>query len=365
MLPLQAYTSPELLHAEIEQLFGNDWLCVGRTADIPNAGDYVTATLPTPGSPSAERSVIVIRDNSGTVQVFDNVCVHRGAQLLQGCGTETRITCPYHAWAYRLDGTLVGGPYMTESTEADGSPFNPGAHSLHALPTEIWQGFVFTSQNPSAAPLAPSLAGLTDVVGRYNMAGYVPVHNQVDVWDTNWKLLVENFMDAYHIFKVHKDSFAADGDNTQDTTMYPGTDHWAHHRVHHQEGHDLAHETNTSLIDEWRKTIVLAAVFPGFVVQLQPDWLWFLRISPVGTDQVRIHWQVAVAPEMLAAQANADAYIEDLLTLVHKVNSEDHPIVSALRANASRPQFQRAPMSYLERNVYDFDRYISSRLGGT
>lgn len=360
MLPLEAYRSEELLQAELTELFGNDWLCVGRTADIANTGDYLTAELPT--ALGGNRSVIVLRSDDGEVRAFDNVCIHRGAQLLEGCGTEARITCPYHAWVYRLDGTLVGGPYMNDSVEADGSPFDPSQHQLVSLATEVWEGFVFVSQNGASVPLAPTLDGLTDVVGRYEMAGYVPIHEQVDVWDTNWKLLVENFMDAYHIFKVHKDSFSADGDNTLDTAMHPGTNHWAHHQVHHEGGPDLAAPANTHLSGDWRKTIVLGAVFPGFVIQLQPDWLWFLRITPQGTGQVRIAWQVAVAPETLEAQPDPDAYTAELLALLHQVNAEDLPIVEGLRAGMHRPQFEGAPLSYLERNVYDFDQYIRRRL---
>ncbi len=370
MLPLAGYRSTELLEAELAELFGRDWLCVGRTADVPDVGDYITAEVPV--EDGGQRSIIVLRADDGEVRAFDNICIHRGARLLDGCGHEARITCPYHAWVYRLDGSLVGAPYMTGRDNE--RPFDPSAHQLRALATEVWQGFVFVNQNPAAEPLGLALAGLDEVIGRYNMAGYVPVHEQVDVWATNWKLLVENFMDAYHVFKVHQNSFGANGDSTLDTVLYPGTDRWAHHRVCESQGPDLAHPDNTSLEAEWRKTTVLAAVFPGFVVQLQPDWMWLLRITPLGTDHVRVAWQVAVAPELLAdppgkpdiaadLETKQKRYIADLLDLVNLVNSEDQPVVEALRSNAHQPQFDRGPLSYLERNVYDFDRYVSTRLG--
>ncbi len=361
MLPLEAYRSPEFLSREIDLLFSHEWLCVARAADIPNNGDHVTALLPTA---EGDRSIIVVRDHDA-IRAFDNVCIHRGAQLIDASEPATcnsaRFTCPYHAWTYRLDGSLTGGPYMSESTEADGTAFNPDRHHLNALVVEVWEGFVFVSQGAPDA-LSPQLAGLSEVVGRFNMAGYIPIYNSVDVWDTNWKLLVENFMDAYHIFKVHKNSFGATGDDTPFTTMHPGTARWAHHRVMNPNDADMCHESNTSLDGDWRKTTVLAAVFPGFVIQLQPDWLWFLRITPVSTRQCRISWQVAVAPEMLHAQADADAYATTVMDLVHQVNSEDHPIVEGIRRSVERPQFERGPFSYLERNVYDFDRYIADRL---
>lgn len=363
MLPVEAYTSEQLLALEIDRLFASEWLCVGRSADIAEVGDHLTALLP---SPSGNRSVIIVRDDDGRIRALDNVCIHRGAELIsndaQTC-TAARFTCPYHAWTYRLDGTLVSAPYMAETTEADGTPFDPDHHRLGELAVETWEGFVFVSQVVNPAPLAHQLSGLHDVVGRYAMNGYVPVYDSIDVWQTNWKLLVENFMDAYHIFKVHKLSFGASGDDTAFTTMHPGTDRWAHHRVMNPNDDDLCHESNATLEGDWRKTTILAAIFPGFVIQLQPDWLWFLRVTPLSTSKVRIAWQVAIAPELLAAQSNRDAYVGKVMDLVHQVNSEDHPIVEGIRRSVTRPQFERGPFSYLERNVYDFDRYIASSLG--
>ena len=150
---------------------------------------------------------------------------------------------------------------------------------------------------------------------------------------TNWKLLYENFMDAYHVFKVHKNSFAKNGDNTLLTTMHDGTDHYAYHLV----GHDadaasgVAHPSNTTLDGEWRHTLVLGAAFPTHVMQLQPDWLWYLQLSPLGVDQVRIRWDVSVAPEVLADQADPGAYISQLArTAQHGELPRTDPIVEGV-----------------------------------
>jgi phenylpropionate dioxygenase-like ring-hydroxylating dioxygenase large terminal subunit len=363
MLPIEAYTADEVLAAEHANIFADAWMCVGRTADLLSTGDYMTAELPAiAGSTIGCRSIIVLRNQNGELAAFDNVCVHRGSPLLDGCGNAARITCPYHAWVYRLDGQLIGAPYMNQTVGPDGRPFQPDDYRLTPVRLELWEGFIFATQEPSAAPLAPRLTELTDVVAPFRMAGYVPVHRQVDEWATNWKLLVENFMDAYHVFKVHKNSFGKDGDNTLDTTMHPGTDHWAHHLVVHEDGADIAHPDNTSLTGSWRKTIVLAAVFPTHVMQLQPNWLWYLQISPLGTDRVRIRWDVSVAPEVLAAQSDPDGYVASVLALLNRVNAEDRPIVEGVRRRADGPPFPRGPLSYLERNVYDFDRYVACRL---
>ncbi|MCE9621493.1 MAG: aromatic ring-hydroxylating dioxygenase subunit alpha [Actinomycetia bacterium] len=361
MLPSAAYTSTDVLAREHQHIFAQEWICVGRTADLPERGDYLTALIPS--ADGDQRSIILLRGDDGVICAFDNICVHRGSPLLHGCGNEARITCPYHAWVYRLDGQLIGAPFMNRTVDSAGNSFDPVDHRLTSLRVEQWEGFLFVTQNPDPPDLQARLAGLTEVVGRYQMAAYVPVFRQVDVWDTNWKLLYENFMDAYHVFKVHKNSFGKDGDSTLDTTMSAGTHHHAHHVVVHQAdaGSGVAHPSNTSLTDDWRRTIVLGAAFPTHVMQLQPDWLWYLQLSPLGVDRVRICWDVSVAPEVLADQADPDAYVADLLDLLNMVNSEDRPIVEGV-FRALRSDMIRGPLSYLERNVYDFDRYIAKTI---
>lgn len=103
MLPLDVYRSDEVLAAEREAIFASAWTCVARAADLPRPGDHLTAEAPS-GDPAADReahrSIIVVRDEEGRLVAHDNVCVHRGARLLEGCGNVARITCPYHAWAF-------------------------------------------------------------------------------------------------------------------------------------------------------------------------------------------------------------------------------------------------------------------------
>ena len=206
MLPAAAYTSDEVLAQEHRRIFSHEWSCIGRTADLPRSGDYMTAEIASadPSCFGQHRSIVVLRGDDGSIRAFDNACVHRGSPLLQGCGNESRLTCPYHAWVYRLDGQLIGAPYMNRTIDATGRAFDPADHRLTPLRLEEWEGFLFVTQDPDAPDLGGRLAGLTEVVGRYRMAGYVPVHSALEVWDTNWKLLYENFMDAYHVFKVHK-----------------------------------------------------------------------------------------------------------------------------------------------------------------
>lgn len=361
MLPLVAYSDRRVAAAERATIFADGWIAVAHVGQLAQPGSYAVVDVPSTDV-DGQRSLIVVRGSDDVVRAFDNVCIHRGAELLDGCGVTERITCPYHAWIYRLDGTLIGGPYMHAPAGSCAPEFRPGDHALGGLAVEVWEGFVFVNQCADAQPLAPQLTPLTEIVGRFQMAGYVPVERRTEVWATNWKLMVENFMDAYHVFKVHARTFGKDGDSTLDTMMFPGGPAWAHHRVIHDSGPDIAHPSNAALDGPWRKTVVLAAVFPTFVVQLQPDWMWWLQISPIDAGRVQIRWHLAIAPEMLAAQEQPETYTTEVLALLDAVNAEDQPVVEGVRRRTASPQFARGPLSYLERNVYDFDRYVARRL---
>ena len=189
----------------------------------------------------------MVRDDDRELVAHDNVCIHRGAPLARRvwarCSDHVPVPCvvvPPRRWVDRR------AVHEQGSVGSDGAPFRPGDHRLVPIRLEVWEGFVFATHDPATPPLAPRLAGLTDVVAPFRMADYVPVHQQVDVWATNWKLLVENFMDAYHVFKVHAATFGKDGDSTLDTVMHPGTDDWAHHVVLPDTGGDLAHPRQPS-----------------------------------------------------------------------------------------------------------------------
>ena len=364
-LPPLAYTSPAVLQLERERIFAREWLCVGRTGDVPNIGDYRTSEVASPHDDSL-LGVVMVRDELGDVRVFANVCAHRCATLVLGHGNAARFTCPYHAWVFRLDGQCVAAPYMQQSVEPDGRPFDPANHGLQPLVTEVWEGFVFVSQSAAPAPLAPRLAGLLDVVGPYRMAEYVPVAGGAEIWDTNWKCLAENFLDAYHVFKVHRNTFAKESDSTGSTTVYPGGAGYTYHVAVDDpaSSYGVAHPANESLTGTWRHSTVLAATYPTHVVQLQPDWLWYLVLSPLGVGQVHIRWSVAVAPEVWAEldDRSRAEYVERIMTLVVAVNAEDRPVIEGVWQALHHQHAARGPFSYLEQNVFDIGRYVAGRL---
>ena len=196
-LPPAVYWREDVAALEQERIFRRDWACVGLAAEIPRAGDYVTFSV-------AGEPVFSVRDRKGEVRTFANICRHRMMRLLDGSGRAERIVCPYHAWSYDLDGRLIGAAHMKGSAGFDKTKL-----CLPEIRTEVWQGWIYVTLDDDAEPLRELLAPLDEVVARYGMADYLPVVRQDHVWQTNWKLLTENFMEGYHLPVAHKATVGA------------------------------------------------------------------------------------------------------------------------------------------------------------
>ena len=185
--PPQIYTSPEFLELELDEIFNQEWFCVGRIDDFQNPGNYVTAKI-------GRDPVIVLRDREGILRAMSNICRHRMSTLLEGSGNISgRITCPYHAWTYNLDGQLIGAAHMRDN-------FDKSEVCLPQFPVEVWNGWVYVSLDPNARSLAERLTPLTERLKNYQVSSYETLFRAEEIWDTNWKILVQNFTEGYHLF---------------------------------------------------------------------------------------------------------------------------------------------------------------------
>lgn len=351
-LPPEIYTSEEILAIEQEKIFAQDWVCAGLANDIPNAGDYITYTI-------ADQPVFVTRDSKGEVRAFANVCRHRMMQLLEGRGNKKRIVCPYHAWTYDLNGKLIGAPHMERS-----NAFVKKKICLPEVKVEIWEGWIYLSLNPNATPVADTLKPLAKVVARYKMADYVPVVTEDHVWQTNWKLLTENFMEGYHLPVAHKATVGAwiAVEETEFPKKVPNG--FTYQSFVKEDGatYGVAHPKNKRLKGKWRNTSLLPSIFPTHMYVLAPDHLWYLSLRPNGVGETLVRFGVALAPELHDSLEDVDGFVNDLVGFFKKVNAEDRFVVEGIFRGAKAPYTEPGALSWLERELHDFMKYLASRL---
>ncbi len=351
----ELYWNEEVAEAEDRNIFRKDWVCPGLAAEIPKTGDYMTFSV-------AGEPIFCIRDKTGEVKTYSNVCRHRMMQLLDGKGTTSRVVCPYHAWSYDLNGQLIGAGHMERS-----KGFNKKDVCLPEIRTEIWNGWIYVTLNPDAQSVSEALAPLHDVVSRYGMENYVPVVREEHIWKTNWKLLAENFMEGYHLPVAHKATVGAWF--ALDETVFPDDAHdgftFQIFAKTDNATYGRAHPDNTTLKDEWRNTSILPTVFPAHMYVLAPDHLWYLTLRPRGVGEVDVRFGVAIAPEVDAMLSYADereAWISELITFFEHVNTEDRQVVEGIYAGSRSSFAVPGRLSWLEREIHDFQKYLARRL---
>ena len=354
ILPREFYTSDDVLAREQDLIFAREWHCVGRAGDIPNPGDYVTDQI-------GPQPVFTLRGKDGSIRTFANVCRHRMMRLLEGSGNTKRIVCPYHSWAYGHDGTLIGAPHAKSFEQFDKTRF-----CLPEIRTEIWQGFIYVTLNQDAPSVASRVAPLDDMIDRFGMADYVPIVTQDHVWDTNWKLLTENYMESYHLPYIHKGTVG--GHFPVADCIFPDESpgDYTYSTFTKAEGSIFgrAHPDNTRLEGAWRYTNVLPVIFPAHMFTLAPDYMWYLSLRPNGTGQVHIRYGASLAPEVVAAMFDPETEMQNAVDFLDKVNLEDKDVVEAAYRGAQAPLTEAGPIHQLERAIHHFIIYLAGRLAG-
>ncbi|MCF6433354.1 SRPBCC family protein [Leisingera sp. MMG026] len=352
--PPQVYTSPEFLELELDEIFNHEWFCVGREDEYENPGDYRATTI-------GRDPVVVLRDCGGVLRAMSNVCRHRMATLLEGAGNiRGRISCPYHAWTYNLDGQLIGAAHMREN-------FNKKEVCLPQFQVEVWQGWVYVSLDPDAAPLGPRLAGLSKRLENYQLPKYRTLFRAEEIWDTNWKILVQNFTEGYHLFVAHAQTIEPVMPTRLANAMHGGAAYSLYEQGRvpgksYERNSDMQVD-NPLLSDEEREKAVLSAIFPCHVMSVVAERTFWLSLQPYGTDKVKVFWGADYYPGAVPDDPEERAaYAAELKAGFDRINDEDKPIIGAIAQNARALAAAPGRLSPKERTVWYFQQYLAAQL---
>jgi choline monooxygenase len=197
-LPASAYTSEEFFKKECETLFANTWVFVGFAHEFIEPGDARPITV-------AGQPVVLIKNNEGQISAFHNVCSHRCLKLVdEPTNVGPMLSCPYHSWTYNLDGDLCATPFFGGKVhQPDG--FNMSDHGLKPLKIALWHDWIFINLNGQAPPFEDYAKPLIKNFDDINFQQVKPVAT-LDFGEiaTNWKFLMENFIEPYHVQFVHR-----------------------------------------------------------------------------------------------------------------------------------------------------------------
>lgn len=195
-----AYASEAYFRLEQEKLFGRQWTGVAFGHQIPNPGDALPVTV-AGGIPA-----IVLRDRDGEVRAFHNVCRHRGAVILtEPCQGRPTLRCPYHGWAYALDGALKATPLWDGKRVADPGSLDRSSRGLVPIRCAVWADVVFVDLSGEAPPIETVTAPFARLWAPYEMERFRLAHYETGEIPANWKLAMEAAVENYHEEFVHQE----------------------------------------------------------------------------------------------------------------------------------------------------------------
>ena len=350
-IPKSAYTSEAMLNRELSKIFAKEWICVGRADQLKAPGDYLTYEL-------AGQPVLVLRDMDGELRAMSNVCLHRMSTLMHGQGNAKSIVCPYHAWTYNLDGKLRGAPAMGQNRT-----FRRDDLCLPQVRCEEWLGWIMITLNADASDLSQGLSQVSEMISDFALEDYEQTFQEHHHWNTNWKVLGENFMESYHLPVCHGPTIGEFVD-LEEMDCPEGLPAFNYHTILKDPDFKLsvAHPENTRLVGERRLTTYLITIYPALFITVTPGYFWYLSLHPDGVDHVRILYGGGMSPDF-AGDPEADAMFDQTKRLLDAVNDEDRVCTERVYRGLSSNLAEPGPLSHLERPIYDFARYIASRIG--
>ncbi|MFZ2501151.1 MAG: aromatic ring-hydroxylating dioxygenase subunit alpha [Nocardioides sp.] len=358
MLPVGSYLDEEVLAWERENIFGG-WVALGRAEDIKKPRQMKAY-------PAGTGGVLVARGDDGVLRGFENACRHRGHELLVCDGqtptatVENRaIVCPYHAWSYRLDGSLIGAPGYRNAVG-----FDTGDYPLHSVEVREWHGWLFA--NRGTGSFEDHIQGLDSVLERYDGADLVTCETHTYDVEANWKVIVENYQECYHCPSIHPELCVVSPPDSGDNLDPQGD--WIGGGMELREGVATmsldGHSSGavmTRLDEVEQRTVMYIALLPNMLISLHPDYVMTHLLVPLSPGRTRITCSWAFPSEVASREGFDPAYAVDFWDIT---NRQDWAACESVQRGMNNAGYVPGPMAPAEDGVFDFVNYVARKYAG-
>lgn len=316
-LPPAAYRDESFWQTECKTALYDNWVCAGVAHELNETGDVVPVTI-------AGQPILLVRNAHGNIGAFHNVCRHRCMTLVEEPGNVGKlIRCPYHAWAYDLEGHLKASPHFGGTNQHDTEGFDRKEKSLVPVRTHVWHDWIFVNPSGTAPDFEEYAAPLIKRLEGIDFEKVRPIGTlDFGVIETNWKLIMENFIEPYHVQFVHAK-----------TTDQPLEDHYT--IIDDNcigSAVDLNEETGTS--GSLGVSSRYLTLYPNFIIgRYFPDQLGMYLNIPLGPGQMHQKRYLYTTE----GQTLSKDEIEGLKNLWWDVHKEDHEMVERMLRGRSSP----------------------------
>jgi choline monooxygenase len=320
-LRAEAYTDPHWLQVDLQEIIAKTWQWVCHAEKLRQPGSFVTVEI-------AGKPIAIIRDREGTLRAFYNVCKHRAHKLLNGEGSTAKITCPYHAWTYRLDGQLLRAPH-TEHLQN----FDPKAIHLEPVLVEEFCEFIFVNLDTTSDSLSALSGKLESEIRHWapDIDSLTFAHRLTYDIRSNWKNVVDNFLECYHCPVSHKDFCTL-----VDMSTYKVTTHgiYSSHMADAGRQANRAYDTSNAKV----RTHAVWWLWPTTCLMRYPGRgsMIVLNIVPAGPERTFETYDFFLeTPDPDDAEKAAIEYLDKVLQV------EDIALVESVQQGMGTPAFQQ------------------------
>jgi len=363
-LPAEWYYDEQQYLRELDAIWYQDWICVGRLDSLPRDGAFFVATIGT-------QKIVVTRVAEGRVHAFHNTCRHRGAELCranEGVFRNGRVICPYHTWTYSLEGELIATPYRFETDD-----FDAANYALHSVHVATWAGFIFVSL--AAAPetgLMEFLGDEAEHLKNWPLDTMRSVHRERISLACNWKIFWENYNECYHCPRVHpelckvmpvyKEAVFDPADLPGWQPQFDG-DKGAGRVGVGAKTWTLDGQTSlpaiAGLSERERAAGVVFASFSGSMYIVgHPDYVRSVRIVPTGPESIElvVDWLLPAATSITAQD------LERICGLVHLVIQQDGEVCEANQRGLHSRSYKEGMLVPQEYELWRFHEHVRNKL---
>lgn len=286
-LRVDAYTSQEWFDREQATIFSRTWRYAGLMEDVTEPGQYLSVQ-------AGLNNIFIVMGRDRRLRVFHNICRHRGTQLIRAVGkTQKALTCPYHDWTYDLEGNLISVP--DEATEYPNG-LDKSCLGLKPASIDIWRGMLFVHPDGNAGSIMDWFGAIEPHLGPHRPERLIeyPQARQSYEIKANWKIVVENYIDVFHLGHLHSQTLAMyDHSKAEYGFVGPHYAFWEPPSAEYAEKQDEKLPT-PRVIPDGMNGVWVPMLFPGIgLAESESDWSTF--ITPVAPDLTRVENRTKLA----------------------------------------------------------------------
>lgn len=360
-LPNNCYTSRDSFERDRDTVIAPAWSCVGFGSDVPASWAVPIELMGLP--------LLITRDKESQLRVFHNVCSHRGMQLVTEAGKlgTGLIRCKYHSWAYDFKGDLKGTPMIGGTDHNEHKDFDPTVNGLREIQSTVWMDNIYVNLSGDAEPFAdyidPLMQRWSKWITQESLQELKPAatNGKLElVVKSNWKLTIENFLEAYHLPWVHPTL----------NSYSPLSEHYDIDAGDNFAGQGSSNYASPAGSDgkistwpvEQERFAEYPVLYPNSLFGLQADHFFTMTILPLNETESLERVQLLFLGEVATSDTYA-AHRQSVLDSWREVFSEDIFAVEGMQKGRSSPAYQGGVFSpVMDQHTHHFHQWVARRI---